>query len=124
MLLKSLTSLGRTFLEVMQTRIDILSLDLREYRLRFISVMMLGAFAFLCLALGTVIGALWLIQSFREESRFAVMGIMTGSLLAGGLVLAFILIFKLFRDPNPLHGSSAELTKDRDSFPSYDSGGE
>lgn len=122
MLLKSLTSLGRTFLEVMQTRIDILSFDLREYRLRFISIMMLGAFAFLCIALGAVIGSLWLIQSFREENRFAVMGIMTAGLLAGGLVLVSVLVFRLFRDPNPLHGSSAELRKDSESLPEYETG--
>jgi uncharacterized membrane protein YqjE len=95
---------------------------LREYRLRFISIMMLGAFAFLCIALGAVIGSLWLIQSFREENRFAVMGIMTAGLLAGGLVLVSVLVFRLFRDPNPLHGSSAELRKDSESLPEYETG--
>lgn len=122
MLLKSLASLGKTFVEVMQIRIDILSLDLREYRIRFVSIMMLGAFAFLCLSLGAVIGSLWFVQSFREENRFLVMGILTAGLLAAGLVLVFLLVFRLFRDPNPLHGSSSELAKDREALGSYEPG--
>jgi uncharacterized membrane protein YqjE len=120
MLLKSLKVLGQTFVEVIQTRVDILSLDLREYRLRFISIMMLSAVAFLCLSLGAVVGTFWMIQSFHAEYRFAVMGILAAVFLSGGIILILVLAFKLFRDPNPLHGSRAELEKDKAAIGGYE----
>jgi uncharacterized membrane protein YqjE len=116
MLLTSLKALGRTVSDIMRTRIEILSLDMQEYRLRLISLLMLSAFSFLFLMLSLVIGAFWLISSIGEEYRPMAMGILAAALLVCGLAFLGVLAWKLRKGPEPFHGSVAELKKDGFGF--------
>jgi uncharacterized membrane protein YqjE len=116
MLLKSLKGLGMTFIEIIRTRIEILSLDVMEARVRFVSILMLGAFTFLLLSLGIILGMFWLIITFWESYRFMVMGILTVTLIGCGLVLLVILVWKLKKGPKLFEGTIAELDRDREAL--------
>lgn len=113
MLMESLKGLGQTFVEIMRTRMEILSLDVKEARIRFVSILMLGAFTFLLLSFGIILGVFWLITAFWESNRILVMGIITAALLGCGLVLLVLLVWKLRNGPGLFEGTIAELDKDR-----------
>jgi uncharacterized membrane protein YqjE len=114
MLVKSLKRLGQTVIEILQTRMEILSLDVKEARIRFVSILMLYAFTFFSLSLGIVFGAFWLIIKFWETNRLLVVGILAVGFLACGLILMVVLVRRLRNGPRPFEGTIAELNKDRD----------
>jgi len=122
MLLKSLKGLGQTFIGILRTRLEILSLDVQEARIRFVSILILGAFTFLFSALGIILGAFWLIITFWESNRLLIMGILTVTLLLCGLVLLVILIRKLKSGPRLFEGTIAELDKDTEALGDRDRG--
>ena len=115
-MLKSVKALTRTLLDILHTRLEILSLDVREMRFRLVSIMMLGACAFLFMTLGLILGSLWLILIFWETDRILVMGILTGALVLGAAIFLAILAWKLKMDPAVFHGSIEELDKDREAL--------
>jgi uncharacterized membrane protein YqjE len=116
MLLESLKGLGRTFVEILSDRLETLSLDIKEDRIRFVSLLMLGAFAFFLLSLGIILGVLWLVLTFWNSDRILVIGILTAMFAIAGLVLLFLLVRRLDRLPGAFEGTIAELDKDREAF--------
>ena len=116
MLLESLKGLGQTFVEILRTRMEILSLDVKEDRIRLVSILMLGAFSFLLLSLGIILGVFWLIVTFWEADRLLVMGILTAVLMGCGLILLALLVWRLRSGPGPFEGTIAELNKDREAL--------
>ena len=116
MLLESIKGLGETLVEVMRVKIEILSLDVKESRIRFLSILMLGVFSLLLLSLGIILGIFWLIIAFWESDRLLVMGILSAVLLSGGSVMLAVLIWKLKNGPEPFEGTISELNKDSEAF--------
>ena len=108
--------LGRTFVEILSDRLETLSLDIKEDRIRFVSLLMLGAFAFFLLSLGIILGVLWLVLTFWNSDRILVIGILTAMFAIAGLVLLFLLVRRLDRLPGAFEGTIAELDKDREAF--------
>jgi uncharacterized membrane protein YqjE len=115
-LLDSLRGLLRTLAETARTRLELLSLDVEEAKLRFLSLLLLGAVAFLCLGLGVVLGAFWLVAAFWDTHRLLVLGLLTGGFLGGGAVALLALARRARRGPRLFSGTLAELAKDRDAF--------
>jgi uncharacterized membrane protein YqjE len=113
MLLESLRRLAHTAVGLVQTRLELLSLDVEEAKLRLLSTVLLGAVAFLCLSLGVVMGALWLVVAFWETHRMLVMGLLTGGFLGGGLLALAALSWRAKHGPRLFSGTLAELEKDR-----------
>lgn len=118
MLLKSLKGLGLTFVEILLTRMEILSLDVKEAKIRFFSVLILGLLAFFFLAFGVILGVFMLIIIFWQTDRLLVMGIIVAALLGCGLILLMILICKLRNGPLLFQGTIAELDRDRETLAS------
>jgi uncharacterized membrane protein YqjE len=116
MLLESIKGLGRTFVEILSDRLETLSLDIKEDRIRFVSLLMLGAFTFFLLSLGIILGVLWLVLTFWDSNRILVIGILTAMFAVAGLVLLFLLVRRLDRLPGAFEGTIAELDKDREAF--------
>ena len=112
MLLKVLSGLGRTLVQVFLTRMEILSLDVKEAQIRFVTIVMLSAFAFLSFALGIVLATVLLIFAFWESYRLLVVGILAGALLILGFGLLFALLSRLKRGPWLFQASMDELEKD------------
>jgi uncharacterized membrane protein YqjE len=116
MLLDSLKGLGSSLVDMIKTKIEIFSLDLKVDRIHFVRILVAGASGLFMVALGVVVGVFWLVQAFREADRFLVMGIIALSfLLIGSLVLA-ILARRLGKLPGPFAGTLAEFEKDREAF--------
>lgn len=113
MLLKSLKALGITLTQILHTRLELFSLDVKEAKIRFVSVLILGAFSVLLLSLGIILGVFWLIITFWEFDRLFVMGGLTALLLGSGLILMVMLFWKLRHGPKLFESTIAELTKDR-----------
>ena len=116
MVLDSLKRLARTAVELVRTRLELLSLDVEEAKLRFLSILLLGAVAFLCLSLGVVMGALWLVVAFWETHRMLVMGLLTGGFLGGGLLALAALSWQAKKGPRLFAATLAELEKDREAL--------
>jgi uncharacterized membrane protein YqjE len=116
MLLDSLRSLARTLVEILRTRLEMLALDLEEAKLRLLSLLLLGALAFLGFALGTVLAAFWLVAVFWDTHRLLVLGLLTGVFLGGGALALALLAAKARRSPSPFAATLEELRKDRDAM--------
>jgi uncharacterized membrane protein YqjE len=112
MLLKSLKDLGQTIVEIMRTRLEILSLDVKEARIRFVSILILSAFAFFFIVFGIMIAVFLLIAIFWESHRLLVMGSLSAFFIGGGLILLLMLVWKLKKGPGFLKGTIDELRKD------------
>jgi len=117
MLLASLRSLARSLLEVLRTRLELLSLDLEAARLRLLSMLLLGALAFLGFALGLVVAAFWLVAAWWDTPhRLLVMGLLTGFFLGGGLLALLLLAWRARRGPRIFAATLEELRQDRDAL--------
>jgi uncharacterized membrane protein YqjE len=117
MLLASLRSLAGSLVEALRTRLELLSLDLEEAKLRLLSLLLLGALAFLGLALGTVLAAFWLVAAYWDTPhRLLVMGLLTGAFLGGGLLALLLLGWKARLGPPLFSATIEELRRDRDAL--------
>lgn len=112
MLLESIKALGETLIEVLRIKIEILSLDVKESRIRFISLLMLGVFSLLLFTLGIILGVFWLIIAFWESDRLLIMGVLTCVILFSGMLMLTVFLWKLKHGPEPFESSIAELNKD------------
>jgi uncharacterized membrane protein YqjE len=116
MLFDSLKQLVRTAVELVRTRLELLSLDVEEAKLRFLTILLLGALAFFCLSLGAVMGAFWLVVAFWDTHRMLVLGILTGAFLGGGALALAALAWQAKRGPRLFAATLAELEKDREAL--------
>jgi uncharacterized membrane protein YqjE len=116
MVLESLKRLARTAVELLHARLELLSLDVEEAKLRFLSILLTGAVAFVCLSLGAVMGAFWLVVAFWDTHRMLVLGLLTGTFLAGGLLAMAVLVRQAKRGPRFFASTLSELEKDHDAL--------
>lgn len=116
MIFESLKRLALTAVELVRTRLELLSLDVEEARLRFLSILLLGAVAFLCLSLGVVMGAFWLVAAFWDTHRMLVLGLLTGSFLGGGGLALAALSWRARKGPRLFAATLGELEKDSEAL--------
>jgi uncharacterized membrane protein YqjE len=116
MLFDSLKGIGRAFFEILINRVETLSLDLKEDRYRFVSLLLLGASAFFVLALGVVLGVFFLVMAFWASSRLLAIGIIMAVFLSVGLSLFALLVRKIKTLPGPFEGILSEFYKDREAL--------
>lgn len=116
MILDSLKRLARTAVELVRTRLELLSLDVEEAKLRLLSILLLGAIAFVCFSLGLVLAAFWLVVAFWDTHRMLVLGLLTGFFLGGGLLALAALSWRARRGPRLFAATLAELEKDREAL--------
>ena len=116
MLFDSLKGIGRAFFEILINRVETLSLDLKEDRYRFVSLLLLGASAFFVLALGVVLGVFFIVMAFWASSRLLAIGIIMAVFLSVGLSLFALLVRKIKTLPGPFEGILSEFYKDREAL--------
>ncbi len=116
MLINSLRMLGRSSIEIIRTRLEILSLDAKMARARQVSILMLAASTFFIFSLGIILGVFWIIIKFWDTDRLLVLAILTGAFLFIGVIMLIILILKLNNGPHLFEGTLAELEKDIEAF--------
>src|SRR5260370_12438534 len=84
-LFESLRNLARTFLAVVQTRIEIFASEIDEERTRLARIAVLAALAALCIALAVILLVFFLVVLFWDTNRLLAIGVLAGDFALGGL---------------------------------------
>ncbi len=111
-LLESLRNLARTFLALVQTRIELFASEIDEERARLAKIALLGGIALFCLGLAVVLLVLLVVVVFWDSNRLLAIGVIAGVLCAGGLAALVALRSAVRRRPKFLAATLAELRKD------------
>src|SRR6266480_5235106 len=112
-LFESLGNLGRTFLAVVQTRIEIFASEIDEQRALLARIAVLAAVAAFCLGLAVILLVLFVVVLFWDTDRLLAIGVLAGVLAAGGITALMMLQAAVRRRPKLLSATLAELRKDR-----------
>jgi uncharacterized membrane protein YqjE len=111
-LLESLRTLAKTFLALVQTRIEIFASEVDEERTRVARILVLAVVALFCLGLAVVLGVLLVAVLFWENNRLLALGVLTGLFALAGLVALLMLRSEVRDRPKFLAATLAELRKD------------
>jgi uncharacterized membrane protein YqjE len=112
-LASSLRSLVGNGLGLLQTRLELLSIEAKEERVRLLSLLTYGALAFVLLSFGLMFLALLVTVLLWDSHRLLALGIFTAIFLTSGLI-ALIAMLRQARTPSKLFAASiAELAQDR-----------
>uniref|UniRef100_B1XUX9 Putative transmembrane protein n=1 Tax=Polynucleobacter necessarius subsp. necessarius (strain STIR1) TaxID=452638 RepID=B1XUX9_POLNS len=115
-LLSSIKGLASTGASIVQTRLELLSLDVQIARSKFISLLVMIISALFFLFFGLVMLALLIVIYSWETDRMMALGLLTGAFLAVGLILAALIMRSLCKMPRLFDTSIAELAKDREAL--------
>lgn len=110
----SLRGLLDSVLEILQTRIELLSVELREEKQRAASFLFNTVLAALFLAFGVVFLAVFLTVLWWDEHRLLAIGLATAALIAAGLFCANRASSELKRSGRLFSASLSELSQDRE----------
>jgi uncharacterized membrane protein YqjE len=112
-LLDSLRDLARTFLALLQNRLEIFASEIDEQRALLARIALLAAVAAFCLGLAVILGVLLVVVLFWDTNRLLAIGALAGALGAGGVVALLMLRAAVRQRPRLLAATLAELRKDR-----------
>ena len=105
-----------TGLHTVQTRLELLVVELQEEKLRLTSLLFSALLAALLLGFGVVFVALFLTALYWEEHRVLVLGVSSTMLMLGGLIAAFKAVREIRRGSRLFAASLAELARDRNAL--------
>jgi len=111
-LLDSLRNLARTFLAVVQTRIEIFASEIDEERTRLARIAVLAAAAAFCLGLAVILLVFFLVVLFWDTDRLLAIGVLAGVFAVGGIAACLGLRTAISKRPKFLSATLAELRKD------------
>jgi uncharacterized membrane protein YqjE len=109
----SIRSFLASWVAVLKTRVEIVSLELEEQREWMQQIVLLGMAALFCVSLGLILMTLLIVVVFWEtEGRLWVLGGFTVVYLGGGLALGLWLRHKLRARPRIFSATASELGRD------------
>jgi len=111
-LLESLRGLAKTFIALVQTRIELFASEVDEERTRLARIVVLAVVALFCLGLAVVLGVLLVAVLFWEDNRLLALGVLAGLFALAGIVALVMLRSDIRRRPKFLTATLAELRKD------------
>ena len=113
-LLESLKRLTGTLLSIIQTRLELLSNELEEERLRVRQMLFYGSLALFFFGLSVMLLTVFVVVLFWDSYRLQVLGGLTAFFFIAG-ILVWIELRRLSRERPKLFSTSlAELDDDRD----------
>jgi len=112
-LLESLRNLGKTFLAVLQTRLEIFASEIDEQGALLARIAVLAAVAALCLGLAVILVVLFVAVLFWDTNRLLAIGAMAAIFAAGGIIACLMLRSAIARRPKLLAATLAELRRDK-----------
>jgi uncharacterized membrane protein YqjE len=112
-LLDSLRNLARTFIAIVQTRIEIFASEIDEERTRLARIAVFAAIAALCVALVVILAVFFLVVLFWDTNRLLAIGALAGVFAVGGIAACLGLRAAISQRPKFLSATLAELRKDR-----------
>jgi uncharacterized membrane protein YqjE len=111
-LLESLRSLSKTFVALVQTRIELFGSEVDEERTRLERIVVLAASAMFCMGLAIVLIVLLVAVVFWESNRILAIGVLAALFMFSGLGLLVTLRSVVRQRPKFLAATLAELRKD------------
>jgi uncharacterized membrane protein YqjE len=111
-LLDSLRNLARTFLAIVQIRIEIFASEIDEERTRLARIALLAAAAAFCLGLAVILLVFFLVVLFWDTDRLLAIGVLAGGFAVGGIAACLGLRTAISKRPKFLSATLAELRKD------------
>jgi uncharacterized membrane protein YqjE len=115
-LLSSIKNLFSTGASIAQTRLELISVDVKIARTQFISLLVMIVSALFFLFFGLVMLALLIVIYSWESDRMIALGLLAGTFLSIGLILALFIMQSLRTMPKLFEASIAELAKDREAL--------
>jgi uncharacterized membrane protein YqjE len=112
-LLVSLRRLAATGVEMVQTRLEILSSDLEEERARLGSMLVTGALGLFCFFMAAILFTILIVVLLWDTHRVPVLVLMGGVFLLGGIVCWRSFQHQRHDRPGFLATTLGELAKDR-----------
>jgi uncharacterized membrane protein YqjE len=115
-LLSSIKNLFSTGASIAQTRLELISVDVKIARTQFISLLVMIVSALFFLFFGLVMLALLIVIYSWESDRMMALGLLTSAFLMIGCILALLIMQSLRTMPKLFEASIAELAKDREAL--------
>jgi uncharacterized membrane protein YqjE len=112
-LIASLKNLTGSLIGIVQTRLELVRVEIEEGRQHLVRLLVLTLFSIFCLCMGVFLLAILLIVLFWDTHRVLVISLLTISFLAAGSVLWMMTLKSLKRMPKMFEASLAELLRDR-----------
>jgi uncharacterized membrane protein YqjE len=113
-LLESIKRLGRTFVALLHTRLEILGTEWEEERIRFGRLIILAVTVAFLFNAALLLGVGWLVAALWERYGHATMGVLAVVLLAAAIGLFLYARGNIKTRPKPFSATIAELAKDRE----------
>ncbi|ADE12208.1 phage holin family protein [Sideroxydans lithotrophicus] len=113
-LLGSIKRLLATLSEVAATRLELLSNEWQEERLRLLQLLLFALFAVFSLCMAVLLLVFFLVVLFWDEHRLTVLAVLSVGFFITGGVLILMLQSKLRSGSKLFSASLAELQKDRE----------
>lgn len=114
----SVKTLAATLVAIGHTRLELLSTEIEEERVRLSSLLFWTLAALFCAALGIVLLALLVVVVFWDTHRLLALGALALLFLLGAAVAGRIALVKARAKPRLFASSLAELSKDREQLTS------
>jgi uncharacterized membrane protein YqjE len=112
-MMDSVRSFLASWVAVLKTRVDIVSLEIEEQREWMQQMVLLAVAALFCVSLGLILATLWVVVFFWDtQGRLWVLGGFALLYLIGAAVLALSLRHKLKTKPKIFATTAGELSKD------------
>ncbi|MHB1236732.1 MAG: phage holin family protein [Gallionella sp.] len=115
-LMESLKRMACTLLAIIQTRLELLSNEIEEERLRIGQMLLYGSVALFFFGLATILLTAFVVAVFWDSYRLLVLAGFTGIYFVAGL-LAWYALRRVANEKSKLFSASmAELANDRDQL--------
>lgn len=115
-LLNSLRTLASTLLAIGRTRLELLSTELEEERLRLSSMLVWTLVALFCAGAGVVLSTVFFVVLLWDTNRLLALGFPALLFLLGAALSWRVVLVKARSKPRLFSSSLAELSKDRDQL--------
>lgn len=112
-LLACLSSLTNTLIDIAHTRIELLSLDIEEYRARLFLLALLYMAAIFCLVVGVVIVITLTVFLLWEKNQLDILFVIGGIFMLIGIGILGLATYKSRNKPILFFGTLLALEKDK-----------
>jgi len=115
-LFNSMRTLAATLLTIGRTRLELLSTELEEERLRLSSMLVWATIALFCAGMGAVLLTLFFVVLLWDTNRLLALGIPALLFFFGAALCWRVVLAKAKAKPKLFSTSLAELSKDREQL--------
>ncbi len=109
----SLKALSASLLGTLQTRLELLAVDVAEERARLTTLLVLVLVSLFSIGVGVVLLALLIVVALWESHRLVALAALISFFLVTGVAVGWLAIYRLRNSPRLFDASIAELAKDR-----------